>query len=166
MSALANVVHLPEQFDLSGYIKGHLTDSDEADPHVIAGELVDGMTPEQAHVALRAAMPSLVREALRIQRNQLRAPTPRSSRWDQVAAANADGSLDVMRLRLFVGEWKLLGDCTAEDLDAVVEMRTSEAAALAANAEKYTQLAKRVRRAKASTVAALDADVVRGILGV
>ncbi len=71
------------------------------------------------------------------------------SRWQRYQRVTVDG------------EWKLLADCTADDLDVIATDRESGAERLLAVAERFRTLAARMRAAGAATVADLDgADVL------
>ncbi len=82
------------------------------------------------------------------------APSP--SRHGRVALMRG-WVAEQMRARVHVGaEWKLLRDCTLEDLAFAAAQRREIAARTEAEAERYDRLAKAVADAGAATVADID----------
>lgn len=58
------------------------------------------------------------------------------------------------------GVYKFLGDCTADDLDVLAEVRRAHAKSNAEAADRYERLASLMREARAATLGALPVDVL------
>lgn len=150
-------------FSLRSMVREALDSSDEADPHVIAEFIVAGLSVGQVRLALEKALPGFIREVVRSQRNHGGHPSPTSARWDNVAELQASGELTLLRVRVFCGVWKFLGDCTRDDVKDLAERRETDAADLAAMAERFKALRSAMQRKRAATVADLPGDVLNEI---
>ena len=131
------------------------------DPRAIA-EQVATSTPEQH---LRAAFESLlvehVRSILGQQRNKALSAATR-----QGASAKLRGRRDwwasVLESRLYVGagNWRMLGDCTATDLQFAAKQRREDAEREMGRARTYDTLRSALRVHRVATVAELPPDVL------
>lgn len=143
-----------EPFVLRHCVRDILAGTTEADPGVIAGMVVAHISREDRDAALSHAMRLFVRQVISETRTGHRPPnvTPihRTSRSSKVTAIR-DGWQRRLRDRVHVGQsaWKLLADCTYDDLLAAAAERQDQSDRTAAWAREY--------RAMASAV--LDADV-------
>jgi len=122
--------------DLTAIIRRKLSTSDLADPKEIAAALIDdGDVPRSRYgEALLQTLPHLVRETIRSERNGPRdghnSPDAHigstASRPVRSGRANKSWRWERTKcygLRVYVGDcWKLLGDCTWDDLSAIVEL--------------------------------------------
>lgn len=149
------------EFNLPDLVREAL-EGDEADPHVIADALVEEMSLDDLRAALALTLPDYVRMMNR--RARRGGAAPRSRRWKRAAEHHADGTLALLRLRVFArGSWRFLGDCELEDVAALVEDRDAEALANAAAAERYRALRTAMIAAEARVVRDLPGEVLGAI---
>lgn len=141
-------------FDLDALIRASLDRSREADPHVIARRLIARIPDEHLRAALAECLGDRVRHVMHLDRMRSAAPEVPSpagrgrSRWEQAAP--------LLRQRYCVaGEWKLLGDCTADDCDLLADDYARRAAQQAAVEARFRRLAAQLRASGASTVSDL-----------
>lgn len=161
MSALP-ALEVEQEFSLSSLVRAAL-ESDEADPHRIAEDLIAAMSLTDARIALAVTLPDYIRKSIARTR-QHGVPITSSKRWDNVAELHASGELTLLRVRVFaLGEWKFLGDCTRDDVQALADDRDAEAAANAAAAERFRRLLAAMKRGKAPVVSDVRPDLLRKI---
>jgi hypothetical protein len=142
-----------------------------ADPGDLAEIVFARITPDQYADALRLLLRSYVRTSLNAQRNHYFADeqdsdgqkqaTPRSSYV--TAMQGGAWRKELMERVKGADGWKLLRDCTVEDLRAAAAERMKLAAANAAHAEVYSNLARHLIALEATRVGDLSDDVLRGI---
>lgn len=140
------------EFNLDVLIRDALDRWKEPDPHVIARRLLAKVPMEERDAIVLHGLAERVSLAVRVQRSSGSvAEAPRAGRsWRQRYVERVS----------VAGEWKMLGDCTAEDVDWLAESRAVESVKLAAVAERFRSLAARMRAAGAATVADLGDDEV------
>ena len=96
-----------------------------------------------------------------------RTPTPpRPSRWARAATAIEEHYHPVFKRweSISRNHFKFLGDCTKDDVLAIVEDRTERASAMTAAAESYRSLLVLMEENGASKVSDLDGDEVERVL--
>jgi hypothetical protein len=137
------------EFDLNATIRDALERWKEPDPHVVARRLLAKIPPGERDRLVLHGLTERVTLMVRVER-QSGGNTPRQgrSRWQRFA----------QRVNV-AGEWKRLGDCTAEDVDWLAADRAEESARLAAVAQQFRMLAAQMRAAGVATVADLGDDV-------
>ena len=158
-----------KDLNLRGRIRAILTDTGEADPGVVADKVVGELTSRELRPALGETMRSLVREVMRQDREVVGASTAEQVTPGQGrsrARAVAEAWRAHLRDRVFVGDaWRLLGDCSPEDVLFLVDDRRRKAAELAAAAGRYVALHDAMLRAGVARVADLPDDDLRSSLG-
>ena len=134
-------------------------DGGEADPHVIARELLDSLTEEEVHEVALVGLAYTVRKIFERTRNT--GVTP-----DEAGASRRVGRSRWQRDQILsrryapAGQWKLLGDLTAEDIETLVIEYEERAAANLAYADKFRSLKLKLAASGALTVSGLaDADL-------
>jgi len=145
-------------FDLRRSIRAIVEETDLASPEEITEKLA-GQIPARD---LRAVVTVLLRDYVRVELSRLRmrtgsdSPDATTNRSAKVAAIRA-AAPRWLRDRVFVGgsEWKLLGDCTADNLAYLQQERRDNAARSLAAAEFFASLEKLVRRHKVARVSDL-----------
>lgn len=166
----------PVRINLSALIYAELQESSEADPHVIAEQLIAKLSEDDLREVVAVTLPAHVRRHIHSLRSRVSseasaassdAPSGggnRSARWEAIAAAYESGELDELRLRVFAcGAWKFLGDCTREDVADIAEQHDVAVAQRANVARRYHALHAAMKRKRAKTVRDLPLDAVREI---
>lgn len=148
-----------DDFKLNDVIRG--LGAVESDPYRITALLIESLTPEQKDIALAAALPNFVQRLTRPGAVRGRIATS-SSRWDGVKAIR--GELAVLRASVFArGEWKTLGDCDRDDCLDLAARRDQRAADVAAEADRYREVGKALRKYKVAIVRDLPTEVTEAI---
>lgn len=163
-AVLAPVIEAME-FSLRSRVREAL-ESDEPDPRVIADNLLRELTSNEAAAALAATLPLYVRQVSKdLRRSASRSHSSTvSTRWDNVAQLQEEGTLSLLRARVFTsGIWKFLGDCTRDDVTDIAEQRAQEAGDLQAAAERFRNLRVTMGRKHATIVSDLAPDVLTEI---
>lgn len=164
-------------FSLRKLVRDVLSASTMADPRGLAAEVFGRISPEDYGAALGECLPDVVREEIRYSRNhvapaapmaeQAGSGAPPSGRSSKVASIRAMWQ-QKLRERIHTGpsatEWRLLGDCTFEDLMFAAGERREIAARNEVKAEEYAQLAEAVRAAGVQRVRDLPAETLRARL--
>lgn len=139
-------------FDLNGLIRETLDQSSEADPRVIAHRLVARIPQDVRDAALASCLGDRVRIEIgrrRMHATVVSAEVAPGTSWRERAA-------DMLKQRVNVaGEWKLLGDCSAEDFDSLADEAERRAAEQSATAAKYRRYALLLRKASCPTLSDL-----------
>jgi hypothetical protein len=130
------------ELNLRERIRAILTDTGEADPGIVADKVVAELSSRQLRPALGQTMRALVREVIRDDRGTAVTHTqPAPGQGRSRARAVAEAWRAHLRDRVFVGDtWRLLGDCTAADVQFLVDDRRRKAAELVATADRYDGL--------------------------
>jgi hypothetical protein len=159
--------------DLRKLIHEMLGRSEEADPHVIAKRLVTRIPQEDLREALASSLADTVRiEIGRLRMQAFNRPAPTSvhagsseeasgrvgkSRWERHAEV-------LLNQRIFVdGDWKILRDCTADDLEKVADGHADRAREAEAVAARFRGFAAKVRAAGVATMGELDKRIIEGL---
>lgn len=169
------------EFNLRQHVRAVLASSTMADPRDLAAEAFARIPAEDYGAALRQCLADVVREEIRLSRNQrhdtvmAERPGPRGNvtrtrppvRSAKVAGIRAMWQAR-LRERIHTGpastDWRLLGDCTFAELMFAAEERRTIALRNEAKAAEYEELAEAVRAAGVERVRDLPADVLRGRL--
>lgn len=154
-----------EATTVNALIRERMADLNGSFPKREVAELVYGdLTDEQ----IRAVCLTGIMERIRNVTTQMRPPvvlngkSAPSTRWDAVRESREWWE----EFWVFAGHevgTKHLFDCTPEECDFAAEDHQYRADTAQERANEYRELAKRLRKAKAATVADLDRDEVRRI---
>lgn len=138
MSALAAVHEEPDGVNVRTLILAQL-ETNETDPGVIAEKVLTQIPQDEYEAALRSLLRRVVTDVIRCERNKpAAAPSetpPANSRWPGAAGLYCD--LLMKRIEIGGAEYKMLGDCTRDDLLYAVESRKEQAKALYVAAKRY-----------------------------
>jgi len=166
--------HLPE------YVREVIDGTDLASPAEIAEHIVNTLDPHQLRAALRQALPTYVRAVVAHERTKTRlggmlppvtgsGPTgpPNTSAKVRAIRNAAPGWKQALHDRIHVGggNWKLLGDCTYDDLLFAANERRAYAKRNSEAADRFDRLAALLHRVGARSVAALPEDELAAELG-
>lgn len=164
MTATARVLAFPEPVNVADLIRAKLAESDIADPHVIAQEIADTLPEAELRAIVGRLLPDSVRKCIHAQRTPLPARGPtRSAKW--AAIAERAEEIAIFRQRVCAGGvWKFLGDCTREDVEALVADYRKLAAENAAKASHFDALRRLMGRKKATVVSDLAPETVAEVL--
>lgn len=144
------------KFDLNVLIREHIEDSDEADPHVIAAEIVTAVADADLRSALAQCIGAKVRLSAIKRRQDRDVGAPQSARWGAVRDQQKTGALAIYRWRVHLdGDWKFFGDCTREDVKTVVADYKRRAVDMADQAQRF--------KAVAAVMAELDVVTVESV---
>lgn len=161
-------------FNLRALVRQVLDDSDAADPTTLSREVLARIEVADIAEALRQAMPTVVHNVVSVARmrepafitdtrmiDQVTANT-RSARSPKVAAIREMWRQQLhTRYAVGNGEWRLLRDCTADNLDHAATYRDEQARRNAAAADKLRALRKLVVDHDVATVGQLPEAVLR-----
>jgi len=163
-------------FSLRALIRRVLLASDAADPDTLAQLVFDAIEDTDRVEALRQALHVAVREIVRQERMQhpitgalavaaTTTKTTAAKSWK--VAAIREGWQRTLRNRIHAGhgEWKMLADCTRDDLLHAAAERRAMAERNAVTAGCYTALAELLEAHEVKTVADLPEDVLARALG-
>jgi len=162
-------------FDLRALIREVADASTVADPGVLVAEVSARIGARDRGAALEQCLRSVVIQTLSQMRMSSHSPGGHSRRDAQApGAAGGSPSSKVAEIREYwrgvlretirvgVGEWKFLGECTETDLDFAAGVREDHAARTLAQAERLRRLGKLLAEHSADTVGDLPDDVLRG----
>lgn len=167
-----------DSFNLRKLIRDVLTNSLLADPRDLAAEAFQRIPADQHAAALRQCLTDVVREEIRLSRNHTpptvmaERPGPRGNVARQRPAARSAKVAGIramwqekLRERIHTGpastDWRLLGDCTFEELMFAAGERRTIALRNEAKAAEYAELAEAVRAAGVVRVRDLPAEVLK-----
>ena len=154
--------------DFVEFVIAYVRDSDETDVQALADSLLAELDDDAREVALRTALPRLLRDALARLRSEderaLRTPSPPpiSRRWDNVRAAVESGELAHWRVNAG-GVNRFLLDCGAGDLRTAADYHQRTAHGHARRAGVYSRLAEALDERELSSVRDLDSDTLASI---
>lgn len=133
-----------------------LIDTRETDPDVIA-DLIFKATPKRDIPALyRQQLRDVALDAIRFTR--MNNPEPTTPQQSSRLTAIRERHVAELDQRVYAnGEWKLLGDCTVEDVLDLAAQRHEIAARNTAKAAEFEKLAARMAEFGARTVRDLEA---------
>lgn len=155
------------EFVLRHVVQKVLADTNEADPGKLAGLVMARIPKAQIRVALSQALRLYVRQVISEARNGGSATvTPIRPNASAKVAAIRDGWQRRLRDRVHVADsWKLLADCTYDDLLAAAAERRTLADQNNARARQFDGWARLVNEYDAATFADLPAEVQMQALG-
>lgn len=173
MAKTTTTVADSDDFNLRRLVEDTLATSTDANPHIVAKEILDAIPRGCYRDALAETLPDFVRHAARSVRP---APPEHSSgdRYDSAAPLAAAPEVSPkarafanrrIALSMDGNEWKFLTECTADDLDAAAAMRRTMATANLAVAQKFETLAETLRSQGCETVGDLPDDVIGEAFG-
>ena len=152
--------------NLRGLTRDVLRTSTLADPSDIADEVYRRIGEDQLRAALRDALRVFVRQVISEERSHTTIRPESASPSAKVAAIRDYWQRSLRdRVHASASEWKLLGDCSAADLDFAAAERQEQAERNAAKARQYRMLARLVEEHGAARVRDLPADVLMHTLG-
>lgn len=165
---------MSDDFNLRSLVRDVLASTDEADPGVIGGMVIAKIDAADRDAALTQSMRLFVRQIIsetRIGNAPAEVgnvhPINRGASTSLKVAAIREGWQRRLRDRVHVGgsEWKQLGACTYDDLQAAANERQQLAERNSAWARHYRALASAVLEADVETVRDLPTNVQAAILG-
>jgi hypothetical protein len=146
-------------FSLRALVRNVLDETDLTSPDEIAEKVAASIPKEQ----LRAVLALTLRDFVRIEMTRSRSAgqndekQPRPANRSAKVSAIRDAAPKWMRERVYVGTtWKLLAECTYDNLMFLVADRSALAAQNQAAAERYQKIADAVKRARVACVADLS----------
>lgn len=159
------------KFDLRTLIREKLASTDEADPGVIAGQVIAAIPKSQYGAALTQVMRLFVRQVISENRGRGRASNVTPLRRSPGKSWKGQGIRDGWQLRLndplHVGhaQWKLLRNCTYDDLTVIADERQQKADQNARVARMYRSYATAVSEAGVETFGDLPTEQLMHLLG-
>lgn len=156
--------------DVRAVIREVLHTSSASDPDDLVALVFKEIPAADRGEALRQTLRPLVREGISLERMAHPIPTgtrptaPMGSWKVRTIRENWERALR-SRLHVGAGEWKLLAECTRDDLLCAALEREMLAEQNAAAARNYTALAELLTMHGAATVADLPPDILGGALG-
>lgn len=150
------------QFNLRAEVYAVMQETDLAAPDEIAAKVAESVSADHLRLALRQALVEYVRDQLAYFRAGASAPKSYHPSPSAKVKAIRDAAPGWLRDRVFVGPngWRLIGDCSVDDLHYLVADRAARAIALRATADRYDALAELCIKHKAAKVADLPAKVL------
>ena len=154
--------------DFMEFLIGYVRASTETDLQTLADELLAELDEDARDIALRAALPRLLRDAtsrLRSEDEQaIRTPRrpPISKRWDNVRQAHETGDLEHWRVNAG-GVNKMLLDCAPADLRVAADYHRRAAHGHVRRAGIYARLADALDQRELTTPRELDADTLASV---
>ena len=158
----------PTVQDFTEFLVEYVRTSSATNVQAVVDSLLADLDDDARDVALRAALPGVVRDAFarlrtvdeKVARTPM--PAPISKRWANVRDAAESGALDTWRVNAG-GVAKFLLDCNPADLRLAAEWHHVHARGHRRRADFYTRLAAAIEEHDASTARALPADVLVGV---
>jgi hypothetical protein len=140
-------------YDVIAAFRVALNESTDPDPANVALAVAAAVPARQRAEALAQALVRLAPTVAGQQRRTAMPVAPGRDRWS-TAAAIYQHHLLAQRLRIG-DEWKLMGDCTADDLRAAASQRREHAAAVIVHADQLDRIAALLDERGALTVSDL-----------
>jgi hypothetical protein len=132
-----------------------------ADPHAVADDLIDTLTDEEVFEVLQQVLPHYVTTIATQQRSRHLSDAAQPTANNASPRWQAATSIYMERIHTSDG-WKMLRDCTRDDLEAAANDRYQRAAQLRQSADRYRALADYLDQQGVSKVGDLpEEDVVR-----
>ena len=155
------------EFVLRHVVRDVLASSVEADPGILAGQVLARIPKKDRDAALKQAMRSIVRQAMAETRVGHRPSNNAPIRPSSKVAGIRDGWQRRLRDRVHVGEstWKLLADCTYDDLTAAAAERQEQADRNMVWVREYRAMASAVLDAEVERFGDLPVEKQMQILG-
>lgn len=149
-----------EPFNIRHTVRDILDETDLTTPAEIAEKVAEMVPTNQLRTTLATALREYVRVELTHTRARAAQPTRTGGPSAKVTAIR-DAAHQWLRQRVCAGDtWKMLGDCTYEDLLRLEQDRREHAQRSAAAAERFAALAALVRKHKAGRVGDLPLRVI------
>lgn len=146
---------------IKDHIEAALDVTDIADPHILAGKIINDLTEQDIRDALAVTLPSYVREVIRTRRNAHPLPaSPTPARSSKVEGISRWWSTQLRDRVQGEHGWKMLGECGYTDLMAAAERLRTQASRNVAKASQYERLATVVQEHGVERVADLDPEVL------
>jgi hypothetical protein len=147
-------------FSLRALVRNVLDETDLTSPDEIAEKVAASIPKDQ----LRAVLAMTLRDFVRVEMTRVRSAgqnddkaQPRPANRSAKVTAIRDAAPKWMRERVYVGTtWKLLAECTYDNLMFLVADRSALAAQNSAAADRYQKIADAVKRARVACVADLS----------
>ena len=159
-----------ESFSLNVIIREIMDEATHLGPDAVATEVAGRIPAEHRDAVFTAALRTHVRMTMNTQRStpvgKLSPLPPRSAKGEAIrawAVEQRNGRL-TEQLHVGGGEWKLLADCTADNLRFAAADRVAHASQLLAKAEAFEALANVMDQLSAKTVKDLPDTVVDSTL--
>lgn len=154
-------------YSLPDAVREVLDTTSLADPDDVAAKVAENVPSNKLRTVVRVLLPAYVREHMRAQRASnpviSDAHRTRSARSSKVAAIRAEHER-CLRDRVFTDAgWKLLGECTYENLVYAANARREDAERNMARAAQYDALAAALQEHGVATVGELPATVVHSV---
>lgn len=173
-------------------IRDRLEQGGDLAPAKVASDVLKALRDDELRDALAVALPYLVRDESRKQRHKAIGKPPttneadpayrpsdieawkdRAERRQQASRAGATKAAKIRERRAALletpmsinGEWKPLGDCTADDLRAIAQGLRKDISQRRARADGFERLADELDSRGVDTVEAIDASEVREAFG-
>jgi hypothetical protein len=171
-----------DAFNLRKLVRDVLANSLLADPRDLAAEAFLRIPAAEHAAALRQCLTDVVREEIRLSRNHTPPtvtagrPGPRGNTARQQPAVARSSKVagiramwqEKLRERIHTGpastDWRLLGDCTFDELMFAAGERRTIALRNESKAAEYAELAEAVRAAGVARVRDLPAEVLKNRL--
>ena len=154
-------------FTLRHVVRDVLAETTEADPGKLAGLVLARIPKKDYHAALSQALRLFVRQIISETRTGHNAPAPTPIQGSRKVAAIREGWQRRLNDRIHVGDsaWKVLRDCTYDDLLHAAQERRSLAERNAAWARQYDAWARLLTEHDVETFGDLAAEVQMQALG-
>lgn len=173
-----------ERSEVRSHIRELIAEHPTMDPAAVAVSVIERLSEDELRLALRVALPYLVRDETRKLRyvalgtppvrgletwegfgGAARSETVResASKGGQATKVKQEAQAAILRVPIPVGlgQTKPLGDCTADDLRNAAALQQERADQAGDRADGYRRLAKSLKRRKASTVSELSGAEIR-----
>ena len=166
---------VPDEFDLRALVRQVATETSLRGPEEITAKVVEMVPDKHLRAALLLTLPDTVRRVL----FQDRQPVERYARQtEKQTAGNVNSARSSMSKRIREGwrrtlagqfhighgQWKVLGECTYDEVMFLSAERQAHAEANAAAAAMFARLAAAMKRRKATTAGDLPEKVLVELL--
>lgn len=112
-------------------------------PQEIAQELATEIPEDQIQYVLERGLIPLVSAVIRKRRHRAMKGRPTESvRWQVVADSYSSGMMDFLEATVYCGEYKLMAECTYDDLKIAEEELRTEADEAIEMAKRYAAIAR------------------------
>jgi hypothetical protein len=146
-------------YDIRAAVRAVMDETDLTSPEEIAAKVAESVPAK----SLRAVLATVLRDYVRIELGRDRSPVLRPAPTGSAKVrAYREYAQRWLRERVFVGDsgWKLLGDCTYENLRYLEQERLVNAERSRLAAARYATLAELVQRHSVARVADLPAALL------
>jgi hypothetical protein len=158
-------------FDLRAVVADVLDTSDATDPEQLAREVLARIPDDDLRIALRQALPTVVRHQMSLARIRGGDPTPLPTGGPSRPVRNSAAMVrEAWRRHLNdrlrgVDGYKRLRDFTVADCEFAADLRYQHAAGMITEAERLDRLRKALIASGAATVGDLDDDTIGDVWG-